>query len=108
MVWVNWPRCKPALVYNARPVHILGDKGMFQRVHRRGWHYLLLGTLAGLLFLTNLGGATLWDLDEGRNAECSFEMLEAGNWIVPTFNGQLRAHKPVLLYWLQMLAYAAF
>ena len=28
------------------------------------------------------------------------------NWIVPTFNGELRAHKPVLLYWCMMAAYS--
>jgi 4-amino-4-deoxy-L-arabinose transferase-like glycosyltransferase len=28
--------------------------------------------------------------------------------VVPTFNGELRGHKPVLLYWLIMTAYAAF
>jgi 4-amino-4-deoxy-L-arabinose transferase-like glycosyltransferase len=78
---------------------------MSARVHSRGFHYALLGAVAGLLFLTNLGGASLWDLDEGRNAEAAFEMLESGNWIVPTFNAQLRVDKPALLYWLQILAY---
>ena len=35
-------------------------------------------------------------------------MRESGDWIVPTFNGKLRSHKPALLYWLQVAAYEAF
>jgi 4-amino-4-deoxy-L-arabinose transferase-like glycosyltransferase len=76
--------------------------------HHRGWHYLLLIGLGGLLFFFNLGGATLWDVDEGRNADCALEMMRADNWIVPTFNGQLRVDKPALLYWLQIFAYSLF
>ena len=32
-------------------------------------------------------------------------MLERGDWIVPTFNGELRDHKPALLYWAQMVSF---
>ncbi len=81
---------------------------MIDRFHHRGWHHLLLIGISSVMFFLNLGGATLWDLDEGRNSECAFEMMEAGNWIVPTFNSQLRVDKPALLYWLQILAYQAF
>jgi 4-amino-4-deoxy-L-arabinose transferase-like glycosyltransferase len=81
---------------------------MFSRLHNRAGHYLLLGLLGGCLFFTNLGGASLWDLDEGRNLTCAFEMMEAGNWVIPTFNGLLRPDKPVLLYWLQIASYQKF
>ncbi|MBI3822627.1 MAG: glycosyltransferase family 39 protein [Planctomycetes bacterium] len=81
---------------------------MIDRLHHRGWHYVLLIGISAILFFLNLGGATLWDIDEGRNSECAFEMMESGNWIVPTFNSQLRAHKPALLYWLQILSYSLF
>jgi 4-amino-4-deoxy-L-arabinose transferase-like glycosyltransferase len=33
-------------------------------------------------------------------------MLARGDWVVPAFNAQLRTHKPVLLYWLMMIAYS--
>src|SRR5271163_1209014 len=77
-------------------------RGLMQQ---RWCAYLLLLALGGLLFLANLGGPSLWDVDEGRNATAALEMLESGNWIIPTFNGEFRCHKPALLYWLQMTAY---
>lgn len=61
--------------------------------------------VAAMIFFTNLGTARLWDRDEPRNAQCAREMFEANEWIVPTFDGQLRSHKPVLLYWGEILAY---
>jgi 4-amino-4-deoxy-L-arabinose transferase-like glycosyltransferase len=81
---------------------------MLARLDHRGCHYLLLGALGLALFITNLGGPSLWDLDEGRNATCAAEMMEADNWVIPTFNGDLRVDKPALLYWLQIAAYNAF
>ena len=58
--------------------------------------------------LPNLGAPSLWDIDEGHNAEAAREMLDSGNWLVPTFNFQLRDHKPPLLYWLQIAGYEWF
>ncbi len=81
---------------------------MIERFHHRGWHYGLLTAIGLLTFFLNLGGATLWDVDEGRNVTCAVEMFLSGNWIVPTFNGELRSHKPVLLYWLQMVSFSLF
>jgi 4-amino-4-deoxy-L-arabinose transferase-like glycosyltransferase len=81
---------------------------MIDRFHHRCWDYLLLIAISAIMFFLNLGGASLWDLDEGRNAECAYEMMEAGNWIIPTFNSQLRVDKPALLYWLQIFSYLGF
>jgi 4-amino-4-deoxy-L-arabinose transferase-like glycosyltransferase len=78
---------------------------MFQQLNHRGGHYALLLAASAALFLINLGGPSLWDVDEGRNAGCAYEMLESGNYLVPTFNGELRVDKPPLLYWLQVAAY---
>lgn len=69
---------------------------------------LLVAAIAALVMLTNLGGPRLWDRDEPRNAVCAREMLGRWDWVVPTCNGQLRAHKPVLLYWGIMTSYLAF
>jgi 4-amino-4-deoxy-L-arabinose transferase-like glycosyltransferase len=61
-----------------------------------------------VLCLASLGGASLWDIDEGKNAEAAREMLESDNWVLPTFNFEPRYEKPVLLYWLQAGAYQIF
>ncbi len=66
----------------------------------------LLSVIAGILFFGNLGGARLWDRDEPRNATCAREMLARGDWVVPTFNAELRTHKPIMLYWLTMASYS--
>jgi 4-amino-4-deoxy-L-arabinose transferase-like glycosyltransferase len=68
----------------------------------------LVIAIAAFVMFTNLGGPRLWDRDEPRNAGCAREMLQRGDWVVPTFNAELRTHKPVLLYWGIMLSYLAF
>ena len=81
---------------------------MDQSFFGRWMSQVLLAVIAGTIFFTNLGVPALWDIDEPRNAVCAREMLEQGDWIVPTFNGELRAHKPILLYWLMMASYVTF
>ncbi|MGL6076423.1 MAG: ArnT family glycosyltransferase [Fimbriiglobus sp.] len=71
-------------------------------------HHLVLLIVTFFLTFPNLGAHSLWDMDEGVNAECGREMMESGTWIVPTFNWELRTAKPVLLYWLQRGSYRAF
>lgn len=68
-------------------------------------HLIIIALVSGAVFFTNLGEARLWDRDEPRNAGCAAEMFERGDWVVPTFNGELRHQKPVLLYWLMMSVY---
>lgn len=77
----------------------------------RSHHALLLLallTLSGLLFFLGLGDMGLTDRDEGRNAEAGREMLESGDRLTPTFNGELRVAKPVFLYWLMDRSYRLF
>lgn len=81
---------------------------MFRLFHCRAGHYVLLLTVAASLYLPALGAASLWDIDEGNNAECAFEMWSRGDWITPYFNGEWRVDKPALLYWFQMAAYQVF
>ncbi|GDY14198.1 hypothetical protein LBMAG53_30760 [Planctomycetota bacterium] len=54
--------------------------------------------VAGWLALAAV--TTLWDRDEPRNATAVREMLLSGDFLVPTFNGAWRLHKPILPYWL--------
>lgn len=68
-------------------------------------HYVILTAVWAVLTLPGLGSMSLWDIDEGLNAEAAREMYESGNYIVPRFNFQPRNAKPALLYWLQAAAY---
>lgn len=64
--------------------------------------------VSGFVFFWALGEPAYWDRDEPRNAECAAQMMARGDWIVPTFNDQLRQQKPPLLYWLMGVAYSIF
>lgn len=50
----------------------------------------------------------IYILDEAKNAECAREMFVSGDYIVPTFNGQLRTDKPPLHYFFMVTAYKIF
>jgi 4-amino-4-deoxy-L-arabinose transferase-like glycosyltransferase len=52
------------------------------------------------LYLLIASSSTLWDRDEPRYARVTVEMVESGNYLVPTFNGEVWFDKPILLYWL--------
>ncbi len=71
-------------------------------------HQIVLGLVAGLVFFTNLGSYGLFDEDEPKNAVCGVEMYERGDWIVPTFNAELRTDKPILIYWWMHLSFLVF
>jgi len=68
--------------------------------------FLFLATL--LLAVPQAAGLPLLDRDEPRFAEASREMLESGNFIVPTFNHEPRYAKPPLIYWAQAAAFTLF
>jgi 4-amino-4-deoxy-L-arabinose transferase-like glycosyltransferase len=71
------------------------------RFRRWGWlEPVALFVLALVLNLAGNGRTGLWDRDEPRYAVCVREMRERGDWIFPTFNGEPRYHKPILIYWL--------
>jgi dolichol-phosphate mannosyltransferase len=68
---------------------------------------LLLASVAGLLLLPNLS-YPLIDPDESRYAEISREMLESGDFVVPTRFGKPYLDKPPLLYWLTATSFRLF
>jgi 4-amino-4-deoxy-L-arabinose transferase-like glycosyltransferase len=70
--------------------------------------YTILLAIAAVITLPNLGATSLWDDDEGVNAQAAREMRDNGTWVIPTFNYQLRTAKPVMLYWLERASYNAF
>jgi 4-amino-4-deoxy-L-arabinose transferase-like glycosyltransferase len=74
----------------------------------RGLHLAVLLLVAGTLLFWDLGALGLTDRDEGSNAEAAREMIESGDWITPTLNGEPRFAKPILLYWLIGASYRVF
>lgn len=52
--------------------------------------------------------STLWDRDEARYATAAIEMEATGNALYPTFNHELRAFQPALIYWLMSASIHVF
>ncbi len=67
------------------------------------WIGVVIATSLGLYLIGN-DTFSLWDRDEPRYAQCSREMLQSGDWIVPRLYGVPRTAKPPLIYWLQASA----
>ncbi|SNZ07046.1 4-amino-4-deoxy-L-arabinose transferase [Persephonella hydrogeniphila] len=63
---------------------------------------------AFMVFSANIGGLSIYSLDEAKNSECAREMLERGDFIVPTFNYELRTDKPPVHYYFMIVAYKLF
>ena len=71
-------------------------------------HYGILLFLCVAFFFSALGDLNLTDNDEGSNAGAPREMLERGDWLSPTLNGEPRFAKPVFTYWLIGASYLVF
>jgi 4-amino-4-deoxy-L-arabinose transferase-like glycosyltransferase len=64
---------------------------------------LVLGTITLFSFIFHLGAFDA-DLMEARNFIAAKEMLQDGNWLIPTMNGELRLEKPPLPTWLTAIS----
>jgi 4-amino-4-deoxy-L-arabinose transferase-like glycosyltransferase len=69
---------------------------------------LLLFATVLLLAVPQAALLPLVDRDEPRFAEAAREMIQSGNFVVPTFNGVPRYDKPPLTYWCEAAAYEIF
>jgi 4-amino-4-deoxy-L-arabinose transferase-like glycosyltransferase len=69
---------------------------------------LLIFVTVLLLAVPQAALLPLIDRDEPRFAEAAREMIQSGNYVVPTFNGAPRYDKPPLIYWCQAAAYELF
>jgi 4-amino-4-deoxy-L-arabinose transferase-like glycosyltransferase len=80
----------------------------------RGRRFLVLAAavlaLAAFNLTYRLGNESLTEWDESLYATSAFEMLERGNWVVTTFNGETDYYnsKPPLNVWLIALSVKAF
>ena len=63
---------------------------------------LLLGVV---LLLLGLGSRPLWDIDEGMHAVTPRVMVQTGDWLAPTFNGEPFHDKPPLYNWLVAVSF---
>lgn len=61
--------------------------------------WLVILTVSAAILLPSLNATRFWDQDEGYYASVALEMHQRDDWIVPTFNGELFAHKPPVMYW---------
>lgn len=73
--------------------------------HLLGW-ISILGLY--LILIGNAGTPSIYILDEARNAGCAREMQENKEWIVPTFNYELRVEKPILHYHFMRAGFSLF
>ena len=78
-----------------------------ERIRVRFYSFLLVLLLPALL-LYPCRSFHLLEPDEGRYAQIPKEMVESGNWVVPTLQGEAYLDKPPLMYWLVSLSYKAF
>ena len=67
-----------------------------------GWLVFLLPPIS---FLAFLGSYPLFDVDEGAFSEATREMFERGDFLSTYLDGDHRFDKPILIYWLQALAF---
>ncbi len=70
-------------------------------------YILPLVIIALLMSFFRLGFVSLFDVDEAVFSAATKEMVQSGNWITPTYNGENRYDKPVLFYWLMAASYKA-
>ena len=64
----------------------------------------ILAILSSLLFFFALGSRDFWAPVEPRYAEIVRMMFSKGEWIVPTVNGDIYTDKPILFFWLALIA----
>lgn len=80
----------------------------FDRSARSSWWALAIVLATWVLAAWITSRTTLFDRDEPRFARAAVEMAHGSNWLFPTFRGELRPDKPILIYWLMALAVRAF
>jgi 4-amino-4-deoxy-L-arabinose transferase-like glycosyltransferase len=69
---------------------------------------MLLFAVALFVAVFRLDAVTLFDVDEAVFSTATKEMVESGDWITPTYNGEIRYDKPIFFYWLMAASYKIF
>lgn len=84
------------------------EEGVEEGAEFRYSDLALIAAMSLVLYLAGNGRVSLWDRDEAWYAQTAREMINRGDYVVPTFNDQPRFRKPVLIYWLIAAAYSVF
>ncbi|MGB7417243.1 MAG: glycosyltransferase family 39 protein [Thermosynechococcaceae cyanobacterium] len=69
---------------------------------------VLILIASSLFLLWNLGGYSLINVTEARQAEIARQMWLTHDWITPSYNGEPYFDKPALLHWLIALGFTVF
>ena len=77
-----------------------------QVAQSRSSYWLLAACVLFVIASAGLRPLTL--PDEGRYIDVSWEILNSGNWLVPTLDGMPFFHKPPLFYWITASAFKLF
>lgn len=72
------------------------------------WDVALLLIVCLVVLWLGLGTTRLWDQDEGYYASVAREMYARRDWVVPTFNQELFAHKPPMMFWGMIAGFEIF
>ena len=75
---------------------------------RAQWVLIITLSLTVAPYFIRLGTSSLWDANEAFYAETPREMIEATDYVNPTFNYRPRLNKPPLSYWLVVPFYKLF
>lgn len=75
---------------------------------RLGLALAALFAVTALVLALTASATMLWDRDEGFYARTAAEMLRSGHFLVPSYNGEVFADKPPLIYWLIAASMAIF
>ena len=74
-------------------------RSALRSVSRRWWPELVVGLLAGFIFLGFLGSLELWGKREQRASAETLDTVENGHWLVAEIQGRPRLEKPPLPRW---------
>src|SRR5436190_702090 len=83
-------------------------------VHRKSvlrkecWQLAMLLVVAAGVYVGTSAWPVILDETDGQYAGAAREMLQRGDWLVPTNDGVPRLQKPPLVYWLTRLSLQTF
>src|SRR5438874_2052137 len=72
------------------------------------WPLVLVLIVTAAVYIGTSAWPVILDETDGQYAGAAREMLQRGDWLVPTNNGVPRLQKPPLVYWLTRLSLQIF